>query len=472
MNKKITMRRYFRFTAVLPLTFVLLTAQDQSKVAGFVEAGVDPQSYVDRYNKEESYKAWFDENFKEEWGTIYNAVGLPEPTGGEKPKVASWVEAGIDPQSYVDRYNRDPAFKNWFDGNYQDEWGSIYKAVGIEEPKVASWVEADADPQTYVDRYNQGGDYATWFDNYYKEKWGSIYNAVGLPEPEEEEMAEVAVATTEGDEPFIDVNGNGTWDDAEWWEDDNDNDEIDEAEPFVDANGDGIYNDSEFYDDANDNNEYDDGEKFYDTNDNGLIDDAEEFTDTNENGVWDGGPAIEMAVVDLAEGSSRGWNIGAAPSIGYLSGATFTNIPTGATMVINTPYGFKLGPFDFNVSAAFGGYVGQYDPEKDPESSPPPAGGYSVTEFNPTIIGVGGNLTFNLPFIPFDVFGEGHVGMDGEGPGVRGFGGVSLASLMKKTLNLPFNILVGGEVFISSDMAGAGNPSGWLSIGARLDYGF
>ena len=196
MNKKITMRRYLRFTVVLPLTFVLLTAQDQSKVASFVEAGVDPQSYVDRYNNEESYKGWFDENYKEEWGTIYNAVGLPEPTGEEKPKVASWVEA-------------------------------------------------DADPQSYVDRYNQGGDYAKWFDSYYKEKWGSIYNAVGLPEPEEEEMAEVAVATTEGDEPFIDVNGNGTWDDAEWWEDDNDNDEIDEAEPFVDANGDGIYNDAE-----------------------------------------------------------------------------------------------------------------------------------------------------------------------------------------------------------------------------------
>ncbi|SVB13981.1 uncharacterized protein METZ01_LOCUS166835, partial [marine metagenome] len=41
MNKKITMRRYLRFTVVLPLTFVLLTAQDQSKVASFVEAGVD-----------------------------------------------------------------------------------------------------------------------------------------------------------------------------------------------------------------------------------------------------------------------------------------------------------------------------------------------------------------------------------------------------------------------------------------------
>ena len=182
--------------------------------------------------------------------------------------------------------------------------------------------------------------------------------------------------------------------------------------------------------------------------------------------------SIAEAIEDSADGGSplSGWNIGVAPSVGYLSGATFTSIPTGVTAVINTPYGFKLGPFDFNISAAFGGYTGQYDPAKDTKnnSSPP----FIVEDFNPTIMGVGGNLTFNVPFIPFDVFGEGHVGMIGNGPGVRGFGGVSLESLLKKGLNLPFNLLVGGEVFISSDMAGVGNPSGWLSIGARLDYGF
>ena len=133
MNKKITMRRCLRFTVVLPLMFVLLTAQDQSKVASFVEAGVDPQSYVDRYNNEESYKGWFNENYKEEWGTIYNAVGLPEPTGGEKPKVAKFVKLGKNPQSYVDRYNRDPKYKAWFDENFKEEWGTIYNAVGLPE---------------------------------------------------------------------------------------------------------------------------------------------------------------------------------------------------------------------------------------------------------------------------------------------------------------------------------------------------
>ena len=62
--------------------------------------------------------------------------------------------------------------------------------------------------------------------------------------------------------------------------------------------------------------------------------------------------------------------------------------------------------------------------------------------------------------------------MVGNGPGFRGFAGVTLERLMKNSLNLPFNLLVGSEAFYSTDMAGAGNPSGWAALGLRLDYGF
>ena len=146
-----------------------------------------------------------------------------------------------------------------------------------------------------------------------------------------------------------------------------------------------------------------------------------------------------------------GFSFGVAPSIGFVSGETFTNVPVGATVVITTPWGFKLGPLDFTISAAFGGYQGEY----------------AGNPFNPTVMGVGGNLTFAKL-----VFAEGHAGMVGSGPGVRGFAGVSLEYLMKKGFNLPVNILVGGEGFISTDMAGAGNASGWGGLGVRLDYDF
>ena len=44
---------------------------------------------------------------------------------------------------------------------------------------------------------------------------------------------------------------------------------------------------------------------------------------------------------------------------------TFTNIPTGATIVVTTPYGFKVGPFDYTVSIGLGSYTGSNDDAYD-----------------------------------------------------------------------------------------------------------
>ena len=62
----------------------------------------------------------------------------PEPTTTAPPKelgIASFVDEAKDPQSYVDRYNNEPNYKEWFDENFA-EYDSIYQAVGLEEPKV------------------------------------------------------------------------------------------------------------------------------------------------------------------------------------------------------------------------------------------------------------------------------------------------------------------------------------------------
>ena len=97
-------------------------------IASFVDETKDPQSYVDRYNNEASYKKWFDDNFAE-YDSIYQAVGL------EEPKVlAPFVDPNLDPQYYVDRYNKETTYKEWFDETYPDI--TIYDAVGLEEPEV------------------------------------------------------------------------------------------------------------------------------------------------------------------------------------------------------------------------------------------------------------------------------------------------------------------------------------------------
>ncbi|MFB5616225.1 MAG: putative Ig domain-containing protein [Nitrosopumilus sp.] len=107
----------------------------------------------------------------------------PDKSVVESPKVlAPFVDETKDPQSYVDRYNNEASYKKWFDENYS-EYSSIYEAVGLDEPKVlAPFVDPNLDPQHYVDRYNNEASYKKWFDETYPEI--TIYGAVGLDEPE------------------------------------------------------------------------------------------------------------------------------------------------------------------------------------------------------------------------------------------------------------------------------------------------
>jgi hypothetical protein len=99
-------------------------------IAAFVDEAKDPQSYVDRYNNEEIYKDWFDKTHPE-YDSIYEAVGLEKPL--EIP--AAFVDEAKDPQSYVDRYNNEEIYKDWFDKTHP-EYDSIYQAVGLDEPKI------------------------------------------------------------------------------------------------------------------------------------------------------------------------------------------------------------------------------------------------------------------------------------------------------------------------------------------------
>ncbi len=60
----------------------------------------------------------------------------PEPTPEPKETgIASFVDPKQDPQYYINRYNNEETYKNWFDKNYA-EYSSIYEAVGLEEPVI------------------------------------------------------------------------------------------------------------------------------------------------------------------------------------------------------------------------------------------------------------------------------------------------------------------------------------------------
>ncbi len=59
----------------------------------FVDPQKTPQSYVDRYNNEASYKEWFDKNHPDY--TIEEAVGIPEPIPGWIKNNAEWWSQGL-----------------------------------------------------------------------------------------------------------------------------------------------------------------------------------------------------------------------------------------------------------------------------------------------------------------------------------------------------------------------------------------
>jgi len=91
-----------------------------TKSAPFVDPNQDPQYYIDRYNNEPKYKEWFDTNFPE-YDTIYQAVGLqnPEPEMDKtmEPKILrplQQVALGISPQ----------------DVTCKDDFHKLYKSNG------------------------------------------------------------------------------------------------------------------------------------------------------------------------------------------------------------------------------------------------------------------------------------------------------------------------------------------------------
>lgn len=102
-----------------------------SKIASFVDTSLDPQHYIDRYNNEPAYKEWFDRNYPTL--NIEEAVGIHiEPEEG-KTSIPGFPDPEKDPQHYIDRYNNEPVYKEWFVRNFVGQ--SIYEVVGVPEPE-------------------------------------------------------------------------------------------------------------------------------------------------------------------------------------------------------------------------------------------------------------------------------------------------------------------------------------------------
>ena len=94
---------------------VILVAS--TKIPGFPDPEKDLQHYLDRYENEPTYKEWFDKNFQ---GQTVKEVLVPQK-GDKEIIVPGFPDPEKDLQHYLDRYENEPTYKEWFDKNFQGQ---------------------------------------------------------------------------------------------------------------------------------------------------------------------------------------------------------------------------------------------------------------------------------------------------------------------------------------------------------------
>jgi len=93
-------------------------------VAGFPDPDKDYQYYIDRYNNEASYQDWFHSTFP---GQTVEEV-LAVPTSAEaKTKISGFPDPDKDYQYYIDRYNNEASYQDWFQSTFPGL--TVYEAV-------------------------------------------------------------------------------------------------------------------------------------------------------------------------------------------------------------------------------------------------------------------------------------------------------------------------------------------------------
>ena len=93
---------------------VLVTS---TKVPNFPAPGKDLKYYQDRYDNEPKYKEWFDKNFS---GQTIEQVLVPQ-MGDKETKIPGFPDPEKDLQHYLDRYDNEPKYKEWFDKNFSGQ---------------------------------------------------------------------------------------------------------------------------------------------------------------------------------------------------------------------------------------------------------------------------------------------------------------------------------------------------------------
>ena len=102
-------------------------------------------------------------------------------TQAPKTHIPGFPELDKSPQYYIDRYENEPAYKEWFDSQFPGK--TVNEVVGYKDTHIVGFPSPDKSPQYYIDRYENEPAYKEWFDSQFPST--SIYNVMGFPNPVE-----------------------------------------------------------------------------------------------------------------------------------------------------------------------------------------------------------------------------------------------------------------------------------------------
>ena len=106
----------------------------QIELGHFFDSKKGVKYYLDRYNKEHIFKDWFDTTFPNYTIKEILELAIPCTFSKEQPhsNTLDTFDLNKDLQNYIDIYNNDPMYKEWFDRKYPGQ--SIYEIIGVLEP--------------------------------------------------------------------------------------------------------------------------------------------------------------------------------------------------------------------------------------------------------------------------------------------------------------------------------------------------
>ena len=158
----------------------------RTRVPGFPDPEVGAETYVLLYDTDAEFRAWFDEVFPEY--EIADVVGEPDEQAGSATPTFPDPRVGLS--VYLDLYETDAGFREWFDETYPDSTvaevvggAGAAAAAGADDPRerVPGFPDPGTSAREYVDRYDADAGFREWFDETFPEY--EIADVVGEPEP-------------------------------------------------------------------------------------------------------------------------------------------------------------------------------------------------------------------------------------------------------------------------------------------------